>query len=78
MTKKDFMREYGDIEVKFISYERYVFKYASDDRKIIVNVGGSPINIYYYGFSVDTEPVKINKLDPISAYVGKKYYEWDY
>lgn len=49
MTKEEFIEKYGNVEVKFSSYYKYVFTYEAilpDSKVISVGYGGGGEDIY--------------------------------
>ena len=72
MTYKDFIKEYGEEEVRFTSYYKYEFTFKN--KNVTVWCGGSSDDIYK--FAVDTEPIKIKDIEaPISEIeIGGEYY----
>ena len=71
MTKDEFMKKYGHIEVKFSHYYKYVFTFGGtlpDGSKINVEYGGNSDDIYRFEASTDgTETV--GGLDPFSGVI---------
>lgn len=84
MTRQEFYDKYGNVEVKFSSYYKYVFTYEAvlpDGKRISVGYGGNHDDIYRHGVSVTTAD-KIIDLQPHegSVYEGKEQVEsfYDY
>jgi len=77
MTKEEFMEKYGDVEVTFSYYYKYVFHYTGtleDGSSIEVEYGGNPDDIYRFEACVgDVETVR--GLEPFSGGVYKDYQE---
>lgn len=71
MTKEEFMRDYGDVLVKFISYYEYKFTFSGlldDGRSIAVGVGGGANVIYKMPVNADAE-MTVTSLDPFVGHV---------
>lgn len=73
LTKSEFMKRYGHINVKFSHYNKFVFTYtnpriASTGGRIEVNVGGNSEEIYREEVSVN-EIMNVISLEPFSANV---------
>lgn len=69
MTREEFITKYGDVEVKFSSYYKFTFVFASrldNGDYIRVEVGGNSDDIYRYEVACDSEQ-SIASLDPYSG-----------
>jgi hypothetical protein len=73
MTRGEFYKKYGDVKLKFISYYKYSFTFggrASDNKFVLVTVGGSSDDIYRLEVDVDTS---YNMLE-LYPNTGEAYY----
>lgn len=64
MNKQEFIEKYGEIEVTFSSYFKYVFYFRAilpNDHDLLVYIGGKPE--YIYRTEVNGNPIKIVDLD---------------
>lgn len=80
MTYKEFMNKYGNVEVVFKQYYKYVFTFENKEKDIQISCGGDSSEIYR--FQVTNEPVKIERLgleaEILGATVNGEYYSWRY
>ena len=67
ITKEKFLEKYGNFQVKFQSYHKYVFTYNAvcpgDRNFMVIETGGDPDDIYAH----DVEPESyqtVRSLDP--------------
>ncbi|MCW7076413.1 MAG: hypothetical protein OCU18_03865 [Candidatus Syntrophoarchaeum sp.] len=73
MTYEEFIEKYGEEEVKFVSYYKYSFTFENE--KLAVGCGESHHDIYK--LEVDTSPIKVKEIKPVSwAEVGKEFYSF--
>ena len=75
MTRDEFIKKYGEVEVYFSSYYKYCFSFKSKDGKIGVSIGGSGDDIYSIEVDAD-RPVLVRDLYPDNANVNGKCYSW--
>lgn len=72
MTKDEFMEKYGDVEVTFARYHKYVFTYQADlgdGYLLIVNTGGDADDVYDDMVIADW-PETVRSLEPFSGSMG--------
>jgi len=82
ITRKEFFDKYGDVEVKFVGYYKYVFTYkgtAPDGTIIVVGDGGDSSDIYKMDVNVD-DAQTVKHLYPFqgSAFIGEEIIEQYY
>lgn len=73
MSKHEFFDEYGDVEVSFGDYYKYIFSFYGDteeDGKMKIDVGGDRETIYKYSVSAShSAPASAIKDQAMSGYV---------
>jgi len=77
MTKEEFYKKYGEIKVKFSSYNKFIFAYSTmlDDGSILTcKYGGTSYNIYRHDVSIEYEEI-IENLQPYCGSVYKNGVE---
>lgn len=84
ITRSEFYQKYGDVEVMFSEYYKYVFTYNGmlpDGKSITVEYGGDSSYIYRHRV-LENFPETISSLSPFkgSVYDGKELIEifYDY
>lgn len=71
MTKEEIIKEYGNIELKFYYYFKYVFTFSGKTDKgytILASIGGDLDDIYRYNISNDRIET-LKTLDPNSIVI---------
>lgn len=72
LTREEFLKKYGEVEVKFSYYYKYefVFKGEVDGSPIAVSIGGSADGIYGMDVSFD-ETSTVSALMPYKGECGE-------
>jgi hypothetical protein len=74
MTYEEVIEKYGNVVVTFSSYYKYRFRYSSileNGDRIIVEIGGSPDDIYRLEVMV-ADVFTISELEPIGGWINDK------
>jgi len=69
---EDFLKTYGDTEVKFHSYNKFVFLFEaniSTRKRVVVSIGGNHEDIY--NCCIENKPIKIKDIGFKDAWVYK-------
>lgn len=77
MNNKEFLAEYGDLDVAFESYYKFTFTYSAlleDGSKLVIDAGDIDGDVYRDSFSA-VEKVKGMELKGARIYKGKDV-EW--
>lgn len=72
LTKNEMLQKYGDVELKFNYYYKFVFIFVADlgdNKKISVNVGGSSDEIY----KLDVDAEEVYLLSNLSIHALEVY-----
>ncbi len=73
MTRAEFYKKYGEVEVTFRSYYKYVFVYEAtlpDGSCLSVSYGGDSDTVYHHEAS-NTGKERVGSLQPFSGSVYK-------
>ncbi len=84
LKKEEFLKQFGDVSVKFSNYYKYTFYFKGVDeggRLITVSIGGDSEDIYRLEVSSDDED-KVSEFDIEHGHVrdedGRLLFEMDY